>query len=173
MREAHEEAGLSADQLVVRTTVVTAEISGPSGPDWTYTTVIADAAEQLQTVPNRESAELRWVAEDEVADTAAASGIRRKLGRAARRLGDYPADASRALSLLAAACGSSAAVIARTTTMRRAPASSTSGSRCSSMPPIANHGLAASLDAAIRTSGSPGAVRPGFVGVGQHGPTQK
>ena len=34
---------------------------------WTYTTVIADAPELLETVPNRESAELRWVAEDEVA----------------------------------------------------------------------------------------------------------
>jgi 8-oxo-dGTP diphosphatase len=67
VREANEEAGLTADRLVVRTTVVTAEISGPSGPHWTYTTVIADAPEQLQTVPNRESAELRWVAEDDVA----------------------------------------------------------------------------------------------------------
>jgi 8-oxo-dGTP diphosphatase len=66
-REAHEEAGLSADQLVVRKTLVTHEVAGPSGPDWTYTTVIADAPEQLETVPNRESAELRWVAEDEVA----------------------------------------------------------------------------------------------------------
>ncbi len=63
MREAHEEAGLPADQLIVRTTVVTAEVSG-----WTYTTVIADAEDLLDTVPNRESAELRWVAEDEVAD---------------------------------------------------------------------------------------------------------
>lgn len=61
VREAHEEAGLPADQLTVRTTVVTSEVSG-----WTYTTVIADAAEQLDTVPNRESAELRWVGEDEV-----------------------------------------------------------------------------------------------------------
>jgi 8-oxo-dGTP diphosphatase len=52
----------------VRTTVVTAEISGSTGSRWTYTTVIADAAELLATVPNRESAELRWVAEDEVAD---------------------------------------------------------------------------------------------------------
>lgn len=63
VREAEEEAGLPADQLTVRTTVVTAEVSG-----WTYTTVIADAWEQLATIPNRESAELRWVAEDEVAD---------------------------------------------------------------------------------------------------------
>ena len=67
VREAHEEAGLTADRLTVRTTVVTAEISGASGSHWTYTTVIADAPEQLQTVPNRESAELRWVAEEEVA----------------------------------------------------------------------------------------------------------
>ncbi len=64
VREAHEEAGLSADRLVVRTTVVTATATGS---EWTYTTVIADAEEQLETVPNRESAELRWVAEDEVA----------------------------------------------------------------------------------------------------------
>jgi len=63
VREANEEAGLHTDQLTVRTTVVTAEVSG-----WTYTTVIADAEELLDTVPNRESAELRWVAEDEVTD---------------------------------------------------------------------------------------------------------
>jgi 8-oxo-dGTP diphosphatase len=63
VREAHEEAGLSADQLVVRLEVVTFQ---PQGVAWTYTTVIADAPEQLRTVPNRESAELRWVAEDEV-----------------------------------------------------------------------------------------------------------
>ena len=68
VREAHEEAGLPADQLTVRTTVVTAEISGTAGAYWTYTTVIADAAELLETVPNRESSELRWVAVDEVAE---------------------------------------------------------------------------------------------------------
>jgi 8-oxo-dGTP diphosphatase len=68
VREAHEEAGLPADLLTVRTTVVTAEISGATGSHWTYTTVIADAAEQLETVPNRESSELRWVSVDEVAE---------------------------------------------------------------------------------------------------------
>ncbi len=68
LREAHEEAGLPADQLTVRTTEVTAEISGSGGAHWTYTTVIADAPEILQTTPNRESAELRWVALDDVAD---------------------------------------------------------------------------------------------------------
>jgi 8-oxo-dGTP diphosphatase len=68
VREANEEAGLTADRLTVRTTVVTAEVFGAEGASWTYTTVIADAPEQLVTVPNRESSELRWVAEDDVAD---------------------------------------------------------------------------------------------------------
>jgi 8-oxo-dGTP diphosphatase len=67
VREAHEEAGLTTDQLTVRTTVVTAEVAGAGGTCWTYTTVIADAPQLLETVPNRESAELRWVPEDEVA----------------------------------------------------------------------------------------------------------
>jgi len=65
VREANEEAGLAAELMTVRTTVVTATAMGS---DWTYTTVIADAPEQLVTVPNRESSELRWVAEDDVAD---------------------------------------------------------------------------------------------------------
>ena len=65
VREANEEAGLTADQLVVRATVVTATATGAV---WTYTTVIADAPEPLRTVPNRESSELRWVAEDEVVE---------------------------------------------------------------------------------------------------------
>src|SRR3954464_14636340 len=51
VREANEEAGLGAHQLTVRTTVVTATASGGA---WTYTTVIADAPELLETVPNRE-----------------------------------------------------------------------------------------------------------------------
>jgi 8-oxo-dGTP diphosphatase len=68
VREAHEEAGLAADQLTVRATVITAEISGTNGACWSYTTVIADAPALLQTVPNRESSELRWVAEDDVAE---------------------------------------------------------------------------------------------------------
>ena len=65
VREAHEEAGLTAEQLTVRFSVVTAEVSGTG---WTYTTVIADVPEQLDTVLNRESSELRWVAEDEVTE---------------------------------------------------------------------------------------------------------
>lgn len=66
VREAHEEAGLDAEHITVRTTVVTAEVRGPDGPVWTYTTVVADAAELLVTVANRESAELRWVPEHRV-----------------------------------------------------------------------------------------------------------
>jgi 8-oxo-dGTP diphosphatase len=66
VREAHEEAGLPAERVVVRATVVTAQVAGMGGTRWTYTTVVADAAELLHTVPNRESAEMRWVAENEV-----------------------------------------------------------------------------------------------------------
>jgi 8-oxo-dGTP diphosphatase len=68
VREAREEAGLRAERLAVRATVVTAEVSGIGGTHWTYTTVVADADELLHTVPNRESTELRWVGEDEVAE---------------------------------------------------------------------------------------------------------
>lgn len=63
VREAHEEAGLVSRLVSVRASVVTAKASGTS---WTYTTVVADAAEQLATTANHESAEMRWVAEDEV-----------------------------------------------------------------------------------------------------------
>jgi 8-oxo-dGTP diphosphatase len=66
VREALEEAGLAGEQLSVRATVITAEVFGGSGTCWTYTTVVADAGQLLRTVPNRESAELRWVGEDEV-----------------------------------------------------------------------------------------------------------
>ncbi len=68
VREAHEEAGLLGERLAVRATVVTAEVAGIAGTQWSYTTVVADADELLHTVPNRESAEMRWVAENEVAD---------------------------------------------------------------------------------------------------------
>ncbi|MGB9305886.1 MAG: NUDIX hydrolase [Mycobacterium sp.] len=68
VREANEEAGLTAERLSVRAAVVTAEFSGIGGTHWSYTTVVADARELLHTVPNRESAELRWVGEDEVAE---------------------------------------------------------------------------------------------------------
>ncbi|MGH3595104.1 MAG: NUDIX domain-containing protein, partial [Mycobacterium sp.] len=72
VRDALEEAGLPGEQLSVRATVITATASGTG---WTYTTVIADAGELLGTVPNRESAELRWVGEDEVADLPLHPGL--------------------------------------------------------------------------------------------------
>ncbi len=75
VREAHEEAGLPAERLTVRAAVVTAEIPGVSGTQWSYTTVVADAGELLDTVPNRESAELRWVGEDEVAELSLHPGF--------------------------------------------------------------------------------------------------
>ncbi|MGH3522487.1 MAG: NUDIX hydrolase [Mycobacterium sp.] len=72
VREALEEAGLPGERLSVRATVITATASGTH---WTYTTVVADAGELLGTVPNRESAELRWVGEDEVADLSLHPGF--------------------------------------------------------------------------------------------------
>jgi 8-oxo-dGTP diphosphatase len=68
VREAHEEAGLLAEHVQVRATVVTAEVVGAGGAHWSYTTVVADAPGLLTTVANRESSELRWVAEDEVVE---------------------------------------------------------------------------------------------------------
>ncbi|MGV8872713.1 MAG: NUDIX hydrolase [Rhodococcus sp. (in: high G+C Gram-positive bacteria)] len=64
VREAHEEAGIGADQLCVRSERITASVA--SG--WSYTTVIADTDHLLTTVPNGESTELRWVPESIVAD---------------------------------------------------------------------------------------------------------
>lgn len=65
IREAGEEAGVSVEHVQVRAERVTAHAT--SGP-WTYTTVVADAATALATVPNGESTELRWVPEDQVTD---------------------------------------------------------------------------------------------------------
>ena len=166
VREAHEEAGLPADLLTVRTTVVTATATGSH---WTYTTVIADAAELLETVPNRESSELRWVAEDEVAELPLHPGFAaswERLREEWRRLSRCCKPSFERVA--AAARGSSAPVIARTTTIRRAPAASTSGSRCSSIPPIANHGLSVARfrPAASRTRSRPGA-RPARFGRGR------
>ncbi|MDX2356169.1 NUDIX domain-containing protein [Dietzia sp. PP-33] len=40
----------------------------PDSVEWTYTTVVADAPRALETVPNNESLELRWVPESRVAE---------------------------------------------------------------------------------------------------------
>lgn len=62
VREAGEEAGIAPAALTVRDEVVTHTAAG----GWTYTTVIAEVPEQLATVANVESTELRWVGEDTV-----------------------------------------------------------------------------------------------------------
>lgn len=101
VRESSEEAGLSAERLEVRATVVTAEVCGVDDTHWTYTTVVADAGELLDTVPNRESAELRWVAENEVADLPLHPGF--ELATTADRSGDRATGPVRRTAAAAAA----------------------------------------------------------------------
>lgn len=62
LREAAEETGLEPAEIRVRAELVTARV----GPGWSYTTVVADAPARLPLVADHESAELRWVPEDEV-----------------------------------------------------------------------------------------------------------
>ncbi|MGH3788606.1 MAG: NUDIX domain-containing protein [Pseudonocardiaceae bacterium] len=62
LREAAEEAAVDFDRLRVR-----GQVAGhPAGDTWSYTTVVADAAEPLPVRPNHESAELAWVAQPQV-----------------------------------------------------------------------------------------------------------
>lgn len=104
VRESSEEAGLSAERLEVRATVVTAEVCGVDDTHWTYTTVVADAGELLDTVPNRESAELRWVADRERGGRlAVTSRIRRQLATTADRSGDRATGPVRRTAAAAAA----------------------------------------------------------------------
>ncbi|QDQ98384.1 NUDIX hydrolase [Tomitella fengzijianii] len=63
VREAHEECGLPAERIAVRSDLRTAG----DEDGWSYTTVVADADEPLATVANHESVELAWLPEDEVA----------------------------------------------------------------------------------------------------------
>lgn len=63
LREAAEEAGIDGARVRVRGELV----DRPGGDHWTYTTVVADAAEPLPVVPDEESDELRWIPDDEVA----------------------------------------------------------------------------------------------------------
>ncbi len=64
LREAREEAGVAPD--LVR--VLAERADHPAGDDWSYTTVVADAARPMPLHANHESAELRWVPEPEVAE---------------------------------------------------------------------------------------------------------
>ena len=72
LREAFEETGVRPDQVAIAASVVTA---APFGTHWTYTTVIADAAELLAVVGCAESAELRWVGQHQVADLRLHPGL--------------------------------------------------------------------------------------------------
>ncbi len=60
LREAGEEAGVTASLVGVRSTLV------DDHGDWSYTTVAADLLGDLVLVPQEESAELRWVAVEAV-----------------------------------------------------------------------------------------------------------
>lgn len=70
LREAMEETGIDADQVEVLHSLVTAGpfSADPARPElaagWSYTTVIArtTSGNILETTPNEESLELRWVA---------------------------------------------------------------------------------------------------------------
>ncbi len=74
LRESEEETGITADQVRVLEAEVTSGPfpADPARPDltgdWTYTTVYAMADHALETFPNAESLELRWVPLAEVAD---------------------------------------------------------------------------------------------------------
>jgi 8-oxo-dGTP diphosphatase len=72
IREAFEETGVRPDQIAIAASVLTA---APFGTQWTYTTVIADAAELLPVVGCAESAELRWVPEAGVTELRLHPGL--------------------------------------------------------------------------------------------------
>lgn len=73
-REAQEETGIGREQVFYRDEIVTAGPfdADPDRPElaggWTYTTVIATAAQKLRTQANEESEALEWVSIDEVAE---------------------------------------------------------------------------------------------------------
>ncbi len=63
VREAQEECGLDAARIAVRADLRTAG----DAATWTYTTVVADTDAPQETTANRESLELSWVPERDVA----------------------------------------------------------------------------------------------------------
>jgi len=74
LREATEETGIDPHVVGVRGELVDDLDGDPSG--WTYTTVVADVAEQLGTVLDRESDALQWVPESAVAGRVLHPGLR-------------------------------------------------------------------------------------------------
>ena len=69
LREANEEAGIDPAVIVV----VGSWLDDHGG--WSYTTVIGGTVGPVRLVPNAESAELRWVAEADVAALALHPGF--------------------------------------------------------------------------------------------------
>ena len=74
LREAAEETGIDPGLVGIRGSVVDDLGGDPSG--WSYTTVVADVAEPLGTVLDRESDALQWVPESAVADLTLHPGFR-------------------------------------------------------------------------------------------------
>jgi len=63
VREAGEEAGIDP----ARIQLIGERTAHPASDTWSFTTVLAEAAEPLPVTANQESTELRWVGEPEVA----------------------------------------------------------------------------------------------------------
>ncbi len=74
LREAAEETGIDPRVVGVRGEIVDDLAGDPSG--WSYTTVVADVAEPLGTVLDRESDALQWVPESAVAELTLHPGFR-------------------------------------------------------------------------------------------------
>jgi 8-oxo-dGTP diphosphatase len=72
LRETYEETGVRPEQVAIAASAITA---APFGTRWTYTTVLADAADLLPVVGCAESAELRWVIEEQVTDLRLHPGL--------------------------------------------------------------------------------------------------
>jgi 8-oxo-dGTP diphosphatase len=62
LREAAEEAAVDGDRVRIRGALV----DHPGGDAWSFTTVVADAAEPLPVCPNSESTALAWIPEGDV-----------------------------------------------------------------------------------------------------------
>ena len=125
-------------------------------------------------MPNRESAELRWVAEDEVATLPLHPGFAASWAELRAVAATIPLPTKPSLE----PARGRLRVVGRGDRPHHDDAARAR---------VEHLGQPLLVDAADRepgfgcvavarrlaTSGSPGAARPGFVGVGQHGPTQK
>lgn len=90
VREAHEETGIDAEQVLVRGE----HADFPGGDDWSYTTVFADAERPLDLEANMESAELRWIPEPEVSGLTLHPGFASTWPRLHTTIGTLVVDAA-------------------------------------------------------------------------------